>query len=338
MTLPKNSIVRFTSFSICNPEKKKCGDASFSGKVKVRDEECYLLLVADGVSSSPKDWLASGSTIEFIIEEIQNSTLKVPDAFLQSVIHANSKIFSGVENTIGMMSTICAALYQISENKIYLCSAGDSRIYGLKDESWVLLTKDDTESKQYIENGKPKLRKDGQPIFLYPINKAIGYSQTLNVSLKEIAGTEYEAFVLVTDGFYSLPGFESYVTSIAKSSDLEKESKQVQNAITSEIEDDASLAIIRLSQSEGIDLRNIVAGDLENQKILIDAVMTVLEDELRNAIETNEVDYLEQLITFMEFKNAFYGKEKMIELLGLMIKNNIPNHLIQRMKTIIWKL
>ena len=331
----RSSTNTFTSLSIRKPEKTHCGDASFAGIVRINDEDGVLLIVADGVSRSPKDWLASGSTVDFIVEGLNNSNLPVKLTIRKAIIDANIKIYSGVENTIGMLSTLSVVFYQPSSKKLYLCNVGDSRIYGFKNERWEQLTSDDSNTQPYKENGKLKLL-NGMPVMLSSLTKAIGHSFNLEIEIKEISEITFEALILASDGFYNLDGFEQYASTLANAADMKRAALQIQTTIVAEIKDDASFAIIRLSHQSQIDLRKIVKQNDTAQIVSTSAILSVFEGELKQAIIGNEIEYLEGLLQLMERRSLFYCKEKMIELLELMIKNK--SILIPKMTGIIRKL
>lgn len=63
-------LLNHIAFSVKNPIKEHCGDASFSGEIVFNNENINLLLVADGVSKANKDWLASNIwiLIKFFIQ------------------------------------------------------------------------------------------------------------------------------------------------------------------------------------------------------------------------------------------------------------------------------
>lgn len=325
----------FTSLSICNPAKKRCGDKSFTDIIRINQEDCVVLLVADGVSRSPKDWLASSSIVNIIINELKNSGLSVAEAFKFAIKIANNNIFIGIENTRGMLSTLSAVVYQPSSEKLYLCNVGDSRIYGLKNSNWIQLTVDDISSVPYKENGKLKLQ-NGVPIMLTGISKAIGDSKNIEIVLKEIPISEYEIILLSSDGFYNLLNFEHYANILANALDMSCESIKIKNSLISEINDDASFAILRLPYIGTINLKELVEHDDKNLSISSIAILNELEIVLKKAITSNESDYLDKLLSFMEKKHLFLIREKMIEILELMIHNKCSQ--VQKMVFLIKKL
>lgn len=326
--------INHIAFSTRNPSKNRCGDASFSGELKVSGEKIVLLIVADGVSKAPKDWLASKSVVDFIIEEIQKGEKLLPDALTEAIEIANSNICSGIEDTFGMLTTLSLVLYHPAKEKLYWCSIGDSRIYGLKHIDWIQLSKDDSTSMPYKEGGKLKLQ-NGAPVILSLLTNAIGYNSNLKINIREIPSNEYTAIALASDGFYELSGFNRYATSLVNSADMEKEAQQIQSIINSEIQDDASFAVLRLPANLNLNLRKYLTENKGVKNIPV-GVFDVLEQEIKQSITNKDNEYLEMLFDFMNTNNLYYSKQKMIEILELMIAHRSP--LVQDMALLIRKL
>lgn len=323
----------YVAISVKNPTKSKCGDASFADRIFMGSSEYILLIVADGVSRAPKDWLASRSTVTFISEELASSNMPIAEALKSAIEVTNEKIYRGIEDTFGMLSTLSATVISEKDKKLWWANVGDSRIFGLKNGDWQQLTTDDSTSIPYRENGKLKLR-NGVPIMMNALTKAIGQSG-LKITVTEIATDEYEAFALTSDGFYGLYGFEKYASLLIRQADMNKAVKELQEIIISEITDDASIAIIRLQTSDNINLKKMLL-ESESENISIVAVLNVLETEIRTAIHEKDVEYTEKLLHFMETRNISYDKAKMIEILELMIKQQSPH--IDKITKIIRKL
>lgn len=321
------------SISILNPKKKRCGDASFSGNINIAGEDYTLLIVADGVSRAPKDWLASRSTVDFIVEELKHSTIQVPKALKAAIELANYKIHIGVDDTYGMLSTLSLVLFSSKKKKIWLSNVGDSRIFGMKNGKYKLLTIDDSTSMPYKENGKLKLQ-NGMPIMMNALTKAMGQSG-IEITVTEILADEFEAVVLASDGFYGLLGFENYVGRLLTEVDMSKTAQEIQSVITTEINDDASFAILRFPATNNLNLKEIILQN-DSEKVSAIAVLNVLETEIRNAIVQKDIEYIDKIMDFMEEKNISYNRPKMIELLELMIGNQIPT--VHKMTSLIRKL
>lgn len=325
------SSINYTAFSTRNPSKQRCGDASFAGAIEVSGEKVVLLLVADGVSKSPKDWLASRSSVDFIVAAIQQSKKHIPEALKEAVEVANSKICAGVENTYRMLTTLSAVMYHPANEKLYWCNLGDSRIFGLKNNEWHQITIDDSTSIPYKENGKLKLQ-NGVPIMLSALTKAIGQDSDFQITVNEIAVTEYKAIVLASDGFYDLTGFNHYASELAASANIEKKATDIQLEIVSQIRDDASIAVIRLPGKKNFDLRS----HLMKQNHSAIEPLEVLEQEIKQAAINQDNEYLEKILAFLQSHRLSYPKPKMIELLEFLIANKSP--MVHEMTLLIRKI
>ncbi len=326
--------INHIAFSTRKPSKKRCGDASFSAEMEVSGENIVLLIVADGVSKAPKDWLASESVVDFVTEEIQKSKKSLPDALAEAIEVANRRIWLGVEDTFGMLTTLSLVLYHPEKEKLYWCNIGDSRIFGLKLTDWIQLSTDDSTSTPYKENGKLKLQ-NGAPVMLSVLTRAIGSDDELKVNIQEVPSNEYIAIALASDGFYELSGFNSYATSLASSADMEKEAQQIQSRINSEIQDDASFAVLRLPGNLNFDLRKYLTENKGSTNIPT-GVLDVLEKEIRQSIIAKDDEYLKMLLDFMSTTDLYYSKPKMIEILELMIAHK--SQLVQNMTLLIRKI
>ena len=234
------------SFSLKNPTKSKCGDASFSGIIKNNSHEFILLIAADGVSKAPKDYLASASVVRFIKEYFETEPIHdVKTAFEEAVLFANTQICKGVEGTTGMLSTLSALIYIPLLHKIYTVNIGDSRIFGYNANGWNQLTTDDATWIPYKENGKLKLQ-NGVPIYMTGLNKAIGGDKNLSIEAVEIDVIEYTGFALLTDGFYGVTNWEKYVNDLFHSTSSKELIEKISPELLAAINDDASLSMLRL--------------------------------------------------------------------------------------------
>lgn len=312
----------YAAISVKNPKKSKCGDACFADKIIISDNEYILLIVADGVSRAPKDWLASSSTIAFILEELKNSNMLIEEALKYAIEIANKNILRGIEDAFGMLSTLSIAVISEKDKKLWWSNVGDSRIFGFKRGCWQQFTIDDSTSIPYKENGKLKLR-DGVPIMMNALTKAIGQSD-LVIRVTEITTEEYEAFALASDGFYGLDGFERYTSLLINQIDINKAVNKLQETILPEITDDASIAIVRLETSENNNLKEMLFNG-DSERIPIAFLLNNLESEISNAIIEKDIEYSEKLINLMINRKIFYEKPKMIKILELMIKYQSPH-------------
>lgn len=311
----------FTSFSVKNPQKLKCGDSSYSGTLVISGESCPLLIVADGVSRAPKDWLASKSAVSFIVQSLSDGEPELPKSLQDAVDFANQKIIEGIDDTLGMLTTVTVLIYQPSSEKVFWVNIGDSRLYGLKGNKWEQLSSDDSKSQPYMVNGNMRLR-NGQPIMVSALTKAVGYTDNLDVEVKQIHSKQFNGFLLCSDGFYELSDYDSIAFELYKSTDYSRESERIQSKIHSQITDDASLALLGIV-NERIDIEAILQNPVERlTSTPAFAVKEMLDEALVNAIRDNADEVLSQLLEFMGSNHIFLDRKRMIQILEMMISHN----------------
>ncbi len=108
-------------FSRRSPRKKTPNEDALA-IIPVDDESC-VLIVADGLGGMPDGEKASKTTLEFLIESIQNRKGSVCDAILKSLDAANEQMLA-----LGNGSGTTVAVAEITGNRVRAYHAGDSLI------------------------------------------------------------------------------------------------------------------------------------------------------------------------------------------------------------------
>ena len=325
----------YFSHSIKKPVKTKCGDASFSGKMQILEDTYIVLIVADGVSKAAKDWLASATTVRLMKNYL--STLTEPnikEQIVKAIELTNFDILSGIEDTIGMKSTLCVLLYNEKNENVYFANIGDSRIYGFdNNHSWKQLSVDDVHTQVYKENGKTLLQ-NVQPIMRSTLSQCIGGGNSLNIKIQEIDAIKYKGFCLMSDGLYSLLDFEKIISNLYHTAKMKQEITMLENNLLNTIDDDASVAILRIIP-EKMQIEQLQHENNNNysKAMLMHAVLPDFYDKIA---QQNETDII-QLLEWMVQHHIYLSKENMIELLEKMITTNCSLS-VQKIKEIIRKL
>lgn len=312
--------IYITANTTCNPVKSKSGDASFADVLNLNNKEIFVLIVADGVFRSPKDWLASASTVKLIIELIKaNPAIQFPDLLKRAILHAHNTIISGIDDTIGMLSTLSILVFMPDTQTIYTSNIGDSRIYGYKHKTWHQLTVDDTTTKVYKENGKIKLQ-NGAPVMRSSLTKAIGGNNNLAIDIKTLNARDYAGYCLVSDGFYEMADCEESMDLIYAATDMQKTIEELTPHFKDSMRDDASVAMLRIPVSD-INLDSVLNFNafLENSDISKAVVLPHIEEIVNNAIEKKEEEKIVAAFQWMQQNNLYFPKEKMIGLLDKVI-------------------
>ena len=320
------------SISIKNPQKSRCGDTSCS--ILLEKSQTELLVISDGVSTAPKDYLASATVCRAITDYLKDITNININELESAVSYANEVIKKGDDDTKGMMATLSLVAYDRTTQRFMAVNIGDSRIYGLKGNSLELLSKDDVKRIPFMENGKIKLNK-GVPIFVSGLSKAMG-DLDLEVNAFELDPQPYSAFVLLTDGVYNIPNFETLVITSLSEVEINKTVKKLAGALIEIIEDDASMAVIRWKSSKTEDIiKQILAGESTRDEYPLLDVKLCIKETIEIGIANKDHNYINKTIEYMTTQNFAFERELMISWLNNIIQ--IPGCAVQKLSSIIRK-
>lgn len=118
----------------------------------VGDDEKYLLAVADGLGGEDNGEVAS----LVVMQSLRTAPVDLVQTIArESIEDANEMICDEIKATGKRMGSTLAALY-ISDDKAIGCNIGDSRIYMMRDDSLVQLSKDHTVVQEMVDNGAIK--------------------------------------------------------------------------------------------------------------------------------------------------------------------------------------
>ncbi|MBW8039256.1 MAG: serine/threonine-protein phosphatase [Planctomycetes bacterium] len=150
----------------------KCAGASHIGKIREENEDTFLMdpelglfLVSDGMGGHRGGELASKIVTEDlpVIIEVKLDKLKVGSQatirslFKKAIVEQSRQLrLEGTSETgyRDMGATLVAAL--LRNNRAYIANLGDSRIYRLRKERLVQLTKDHSVVSELLDKGKIK--------------------------------------------------------------------------------------------------------------------------------------------------------------------------------------
>lgn len=283
--------------TFCNPRKSKSGDASYIGELLINQQHYTIAIVCDGVSSAPKDWLASASVVEVILEYLQENKNKrsLPQLLEDAIVEAHTTILYGYKDTIGMLSTLTIALLDANTQNLYWANCGDSRIYGYKENTWIQLSKDDSASKLYKENGK-MLMSNSAPILKAYLTKCMGLGNWNTIEIHEINSKEYDAFCLMSDGMYEVANWQQIATELTNNQNMENVYQSHKDYLLSTILDDASIALLKISTE--INLAALLQMPInEIQQLNKSVVAIAIVPQLTECLDKNRD---EELFTMFE--------------------------------------
>ena len=207
---------------------RKTNEDSFAA-----DAQLQLLMVADGMGGHLAGEVASSLAVETIAGFVRRSEedgecswpygvdpeLSFCSNRLRTAIHlANRRVFRAAEKYdeyTGMGTTIVCAL--ISESRLAIGHAGDSRLYIFADGKLTQLTNDDTwEATVLAEPPGPK-NGPGRPM-RHVLTNVLGARESAEVHLQEFELRGGEIILLCSDGLHSSVDDES-ISSILNSAD-----------------------------------------------------------------------------------------------------------------------
>lgn len=274
------------------------------------------------MSKAPKDWLASKSTINLIKGFLSRSVLSLPDVLKNALEFANHEGYKGIEETIGMLSTLSALIYDPEVGQAYAVNVGDSRIYGLTGNEWRQLSKDDVSIEPVLKNGK-MLLQNGSPIMKSALTKAIGAPRLEEIGVEILDVNNFDALALTSDGIHGLAAFKRILSEVYNSPDMNQAIVNRKESMISKLDDDASMALLRFHSPGQIELKSILDG--ESQDLPVFAVMHTIEMNLERSISEGNDDLTGQLLEFADANQLAFNRDRMIAFLEGMIKYRSKN-------------
>lgn len=223
----------------------------------VMDGRYILACVIDGVGGYEGGEVAAALARDTIVEILSHPFTDVEKTLHAALRFSNIKIFEEKENGVGNHSMACVltlALADIDNNKFYYAHIGDTRLYLLRGQSLVKVTKDHSFVGFLEDSG----RLNEEDAMLHPkrneINKALGFDPQLHL--------KPDSFDIGSSPF--LPGDVLLLCSDGLS-DLVS-SSQMQSILTSQasLQNKCQLLIDAANAAGGKD--NITVALVENNK------------------------------------------------------------------------
>lgn len=203
------------------------------------DDNTTVLGIADGMGGEKGGDIASKIAIDTLFAEITAGNFSLIDIF--NKVKEEISIFSEKnKDFIYMGTTLTVALIQ--GNKVLVGHVGDTRIYHMRNDGIISITKDQTELQKLLDDG---IISKQRAEFYHRKNILLSVL-TPNKDF-EFQGTEFEIkskdkILLLTDGAYSLISKTELRDLALENKDINSFVKSVKNIIEGrEIKDDYSL-------------------------------------------------------------------------------------------------
>lgn len=223
-------------------EKSRNGDAVVVKEL--RDQGLVLLVVADGVSTKPCDYLASKTTCEQVASSFVRTAGDIVDRLRSAVMEAHFKVQVQTGSCSGMLSTLAVVVWNVHENHLCYASVGDTRIYKVSPNPVDQLSVDDSDAVVIRQGGKPFV-ESGSVAIRMGLTRAIGQVHPLTIEVESVRFEPGESVILATDGFYSVSSFMNHIQDALASSTLQEGMSSMVQGINDQFADDASVAVLR---------------------------------------------------------------------------------------------
>lgn len=224
-----------------NPEEAVRNGQTFGEEEALQLNKGSLFVVADGLGGHLRGDLASLLAVQSTLDNFCSyKTVENPIPFMQkSLIEANKRVYEGDPDNLGKMGTTIAAAL-IKGHDLYTAHVGDSRVYVLRDNNLIQLTRDHS------------LREVNPDAAQNILTDALGISNNLNPKGK--VGGPYQLkkgdqILICTDGLWD-PLKSDVIKKILK------DNKNTTNAVSQLIDaalkaggtDNISVSLIRIKE------------------------------------------------------------------------------------------
>lgn len=171
------------------------------------DKKEYLAVVCDGIGGG----LAGDVASKIAVDHLRERFLKKPELqndqdvkywLKQSIQEANDLIFMQSANVVSQkgMGTTCVGVL-VSNTGTYIFNVGDSRIYGLYDESFIALTEDHSFVQDLIRAGEISEEEAKTHPNRNMLTNALGIWDTVKVDINKIK-PDYQMLLICSDGLH----------------------------------------------------------------------------------------------------------------------------------------
>ena len=307
--------------------KSKNGD---SFKSDIINNQTVVLTVADGISKSTCDWLASDIACDKFIEmcNLYSNELHNEETLEKIVNIVNTSIINSDVKCKGSMSVFSAVIWDIRKDFFYYVNIGDSRIHKYSQNKLTQISTDDTKDLVYKnKSGKPVLVA-GAYVSVSAVTNALG-TQNIKIRVKNENIEPGDSIVLSSDGFYDcMPSFPQDVESILNSVSMQKKIDAVFDKYSSYQKDDTTVLFLRRKDT------NIKDFSLENTTLIAETPNHILSElfltQLTDAINEKDEIKCSKIIEITKQESLKFEKTELDKLIKLMKSIDFNNYKIYR--------
>ncbi len=212
----------------------KISSATSVGKVRPVNEDAFfvsppddsgslLAIVADGMGGHNAGEIASSEAINVIKDVILDNEHDAKEMLIQAINSANSTIYNmslDKQALYGMGTTITACL--IEKDKVTAAQVGDSRLYLIRDEMIIQITKDHSLVEMLIDNGSITKEDAKHHPQKNVITRAIGTDKEVSADIYEFSICSGDIILLCSDGLVNMVEDEKILSVITRTKSFEE--------------------------------------------------------------------------------------------------------------------
>lgn len=312
----KRPTFELASHSTSKPGKPRNGDHVLTREL---DQGVVVLVVADGVSSRPCDWIASETACHVAVETFAQAS-GMPEERIQAAVRdANRRASHEMGRCKGMMAALVIASWDQGSGEAQYASVGDARIYRILSNEIELLTQDDVVTETVRPDPRTSL-PGAVPFQRRLITRAIGEPHGRPLEVGTVALPPGAGLALASDGLYPLGSFPSQLRRVFEAGYLQG---AVQAWLSSSLlgnEDDATLALLRRNEvapEDKADYQRVLETgmDFRQQGLYAHLLLQEILDEMDRSITAGDSKYLERCVTYLETFSLRPSRENLILLL-----------------------
>ncbi len=209
-----------------------------------------IYIVADGMGGHQGGAMASRLAVDTVLETVRKSQEQVVSVFHQSMDKANKAIFEKSLNDgslFGMGTT--TDIVTVEGNMCHVAHIGDSRVYAVKTDQMVQLTKDHSYVQGLLDAGAITHEEAYRHPNKNRITKALGVDKTIEPDFKEYKiKKDWEYILLCSDGLTNMLRDDEILFFIHKDGTLEdRVDTMLRKALDLGGTDNITIVLIKLS-------------------------------------------------------------------------------------------
>ena len=182
-----------------------------------------LLLLADGMGGEKAGDYASKFAVESIKNEVVVGTQETTVKLLTSAIsYANEQLYQKSENEFdfrGMGTTLVAATCY--NNQLIVANVGDSRLYLVRNDVMVQVTKDHSFAEEIANMANVVLSEEAIKQNKNYITRAVGAEEKVKIDFFQVEIKEDDMILLCSDGLTNMLTDEEILLIVYGEKDLE---------------------------------------------------------------------------------------------------------------------